>query len=370
MTGDLEDRLYGCLIGGAIGDALGAVVENWSYERIRDEYDKIDTFRSYDNPHARGTPGAVTDDSVMQQYLCLSIVENEGRVTPDEFGDTLLEYLNPDRVWVTEEITIRKLATGMNPWDSGRQNIRTGSATMMIAPIGIINAANPRQAYQDGFNIASVTQDKVDRDAAATVAAGVAEAFSPGATVTDVIKTMLEYSSELVYRGLDLAIGLAEESESFNDYVALFYDELLDWTWPAVEWNREKYYQGEIFGASSREFLPAIVGLLYLWDGDDSNRIIIEGASFGRDADTIASLTGNFASALNGASSLRDQWIDQCEKANEEFFEELHGDPNQNFAAMASRLGSVLDNERDRAADRIATLNELLYSEKGNTEQQ
>lgn len=360
MTGDLEDRIYGCLIGGAIGDALGAVVENWSYERIREEYGKIDTFRSYDNPHARGIPGAVTDDTVMRQYLCLSIVENEGRITPDEFADTLLRHLNPDRVWVTEEIAIRKLATGMNPWDSGRHNIQTGTATMMIAPIGIINAANPRQAYQDGFNIASVNQDEIDRDAAATVAAGVAEAFSPGATVTDVLETMLEYSSEIVYRGMDLAIGLAEESDTFDDFTAVFYDELLDWTWPAVEWDRTKFYQGEIFGASSRELLPATAGLLYLWDGQDSNQAIIEGASFGRDADTIAGLLGNISGALNGATSFRQEWINQCEKANEEFFEELHGNPDHNFATMATRLESALNEERQRAAERAATLDELL----------
>ena len=366
MTAPIEDRIYGCLIGGAIGDALGAVVENWSYQRVRDEYEKIDTFQSYDNPHARGTPGAVTDDSVMRQYLCLSIVENGGRVTPDEFAETLLEHLNPDRVWVTEEIMIRKLATGLNPWDSGRDNLRTGTATMMIAPVGIINAADPKQAYQDGFNIASVNQDGMDRDAAATVAAGVAEALAPGATVTDVIETMLEHSSELVYRGIDLAIGLAEGSETFDDYVARFYDEMLDWTWPAVEWNREKFYRGEIFCASSRELLPATAGLLYLWDGEDPNRAMIEGASFGRDADTIATLMGNIAGALSGATGLRDEWIARCETANEEFFEELHGDPDQNFSVMASRLRNALEDERDRAAERAGTLDELLRSDDSN----
>ena len=360
MKDGLEDRIYGCLIGGAIGDALGATVENWSYDRIRKEYGKIDTFRSYDNPHARGTPGAVTDDTVMRQYLCLSIVENEGRITPDEFAETLLTHLNPERVWVTEEITIRKLAAGMNPWDSGRQNIQTGTATMMIAPIGIINAADPRQAYQDGFNVASINQDRIDRDAAATVAAGIAEALSPNATAQDVIETMGEHSSEVVYRGMDLGIALAEESETFDDFTARFYDELLDWTWPAVEWDREKYYQGEIFGASSRELFPATVGLLSLWDGAAADRAIIEGASFGRDADTIASLMGNIAGALNGASNLPDEWVDQCEEANEDFFEELHGDPGENFAAMAARLESALVEECRRAAERTATLDELL----------
>jgi ADP-ribosylglycohydrolase len=234
---------------------------------------------------------------------------------------------------------------------------------MMIAPVGIVNAADPGQAYQDGFNIASVTQDGVDRDAAATVAAGIAEAFSPGATVYDVIEAMLEHSTEIVYRGMDLALGLAEESDTFDDFVALFYDELLDWTWPAVEWDREKFYRGEIFGASSRELFPATVGLLSLWDGDDPDRLIVEGANFGRDADTIASLLGNVAGALNGASEIRDEWIERCEEANEDFFEELHGDPAENFAAMASRLESALGAERRQAAERVATLDDLLQSE-------
>lgn len=360
MMMDLEDRIYGCLIGGSIGDALGAAVENWSYDRIRREYGKVESFRSYDNPHARGTPGAVTDDSVMRQYLCQSIVENGGRITPDEFAETLLEHLNHDRVWVTEEIAIRKLAAGMNPWDSGRHNIPAGTAIMYIAPVGIVNAANPRQAYQDGFNIASVNQDDINRDAAATVAAGVAEAFTPSATVADVLAAMREYSSEIVFRGMDLALALAEESDTYEEFAEGFYDDLLDWTWPAVEWDREKYREGEIFGASSIEVLPATVGILRIWDGEDPDRAIIEGASFGRDADTIGSLVGNVVGALHGASKIREKWIEQCEEANRDFFDELHGDPDENFALMASRLLSTLQEERRHAADRVDMLDELL----------
>jgi hypothetical protein len=58
---------------------------------------------------------------------------------------------------------------------------------MAIAPIGIINAGNPDQAYQDGFNIAFVNQDDVNRDGAATLAAGIAAAFIPDATVASVV---------------------------------------------------------------------------------------------------------------------------------------------------------------------------------------
>lgn len=128
MSTKLFDRVYGCLIGGAIGDALGATVEGWSYQRVREEYGKVENFGAYDNPHARGEPGSITDDTVMCHYLCLSIVENSGRIDPWEYAETLQTYLDTDRVWIPEEIMIQKLAAGMNPWRTGRGTIPTGTA--------------------------------------------------------------------------------------------------------------------------------------------------------------------------------------------------------------------------------------------------
>jgi ADP-ribosylglycohydrolase len=40
----LLDQVYGCLIGGAIGDALGAPVENWHYADIRRKHGKVTEF--------------------------------------------------------------------------------------------------------------------------------------------------------------------------------------------------------------------------------------------------------------------------------------------------------------------------------------
>lgn len=353
------DRVYGCLIGGAIGDALGATVENWPYKRIQDEFGTVENFRAYDNPHAKGNPGSVTDDTVMSHYLCLAITEAEGRITPDEYADTLREHLNPDRVWITEEIALRKLAAGINPWDAGRENVPTGTATMSIAPIGIINAANPRQAYQDGHNIASVNQDKVNRDAAATVAAGIAEAVAPNASIESVIEVMRTHSSDIVFRAIDLAMGIADESETPNEFVEQFYDQLLDWRWPAVEWDREMYYEGRVFSADSIELLPAAIGILIICEGQ-TDRSIIEAASFGRDCDTIASLAGNITGALHGTESLRDEWIDKCEEANKEFFEEVHGNKDVGFKKVSGWMVDALENEQQRASSRAKALGELL----------
>lgn len=359
MGGEVVDRIYGCLIGGAIGDALGASVENWTHEQIRAEYGRLESFHRYSNPHAKGMPGSVTDDTVMAHYLSIAIAERGGRVTPDEFAETLREHLNRDRVWVSEEIAIQKLAAGMNPWETGRNNIPSGSAVTGIAPVGVVNAANPRQAYQDGYNLASVNQDGVERDAGATAAAGIAAAFDRDATVEDVVSAMLTHSSETVFRSLDLALGLVEESESVEDFVDAFYDQLLDWSWPAVAWDRDAYQEGRVFSGSAVEALPALVGILRLC-GDDPNEAIVEAANFGRDCDTIGAATGNVVGALHGAAALREDWVEQCTEANAEFFEEVHGDGDEGFEAMARRLAEALASERERAAQRASTLDDLL----------
>lgn len=363
MTGKLIDLVYGCLVGGAIGDALGSPFEGWPYHRIRREFGRVEQFVPETNPISDGEAGSVSDDSIMRQYLALAIVEHGGRITPEEYTATLRSHLNPDRVWVTEEIAVKKLQANINPWENGRGNVPSVGAMMAIPPVGIVNAGDPRQAYQDGFNIASVTQEGPNRDAAAVVAAGIAEAFSPEATVESVTETMMEQSTGIVYRACDRAVELATTSGSADEFTEAFYDRMLDWRWPAVEWDMELYRQGEVFSASSLEVLPIVMALLELHE-HNPNQTVIDAANFGRDCDTIASLTGCLLGALYGGGSFREEWIDQCETANMAFFEELEGsietDRRLDFRGMSEQLVEALESERNKAQERTRTLNEIL----------
>ncbi|MFC7194848.1 ADP-ribosylglycohydrolase family protein [Halosimplex aquaticum] len=358
MTDDIHDSVYGCLVGGAIGDALGATVEGWSHENIAAEYGAVDEFGAYDNPHAEGEPGSITDDTVMCHYLCLSIVENGGRITPREYADTLERFLDTDRVWVPEELMAKKLAAGMNPWRTGRGTVSAGTAMMSIAPIGVINAGNPRQAYQDGYNLAAINQDGIEQDAAATVAAGIATAIEPESSVDDVVETIVEYSPDILHRAIDLSLGLAVESNDVSSFRERFYDELLDWRWPAVKWGRAQYYDGQVFSASSIESLPAAVGLLSLC-GTTADRALVE-AAFGRDSDTIGALVGYVVGAVHGASELDESWKATCTDVNQEFFDDFPDDVDVGFEAMSDRLVTALERERDRAAERRQQLDLML----------
>jgi ADP-ribosylglycohydrolase len=67
--GTLLDQVYGCLVGGAIGDALGAAVENWHYADIRGEHGKVTDFLPQSARSRDGQPGQITDDSTLRQYL-------------------------------------------------------------------------------------------------------------------------------------------------------------------------------------------------------------------------------------------------------------------------------------------------------------
>jgi ADP-ribosylglycohydrolase len=351
---DFLDAVYGCLIGGAIGDAMGAPVENWHHANIRKEYGKVEGFMTHH--HGAGVPGSITDDSTLRHYMCLAIVRKGGRITPDDYARVWLEDLNPDRLFYTERIALEKLRLGMSPWETGRGQLLADAAIMSIAPVGIINAGNPAQAYQDAFNVASIHQDGIERDAAATAAAGFAAAFAPGASVESVLKTMEERSTQEVKRLVSMAMDLARYADNVDHFVERFYATMLDSSFPVPpgeEWEKDRSP-----GPTSREVLPAVVGIFYLCEGEP-NRCIVEGSSFGRDADTIASVVGGLAGALHGAGAIREDWIEQCERANEEFFAEVEGDEQANFRRMARRLVEATESEKQAIRERLDMLSRI-----------
>ena len=196
--------------------------------------------------------GAVTDNTHLRYYLCYAIVSNGGRVMPNEYAEVWVDVLDSDRLWLNEEVVQLKLNARMNPWTAGKGTVPAGVASRAIEPIGIINAGNPRQAYQDGFNIAFVNQDGPNRDGAVALAGGIAEALRPEATTDSVIETVREYSvgshhTGTFGRSLDLTLRLGDDCTDAHEFVERFYEERLDYTWPAVPWDADKYEPGELF---------------------------------------------------------------------------------------------------------------------------
>jgi ADP-ribosylglycohydrolase len=366
MKQNLFDGVYGSIIGGAIGDALGAPIEGWRYWEIRDTYGKLTELtvnEKMKNNNAK--PGGVTDDTTLRGYLALSIIKKGGRILPNDLAGYWIDKGLHPRLWANERIVFEKITWGVNPWHSGNGNIKSCTGMMGIGPIGLINAGNPVQAYQDGFNVGSVIQELDERDAAATFAAGIAAALVPGATLDDVIKVMMELSPQKMQRAIDLTMDLAVECGNVDRFVEKFYEIYADWTWPlgpqmGIKPVPDGYpKKGRYYSGDSYEMLPVVLAMIHL-TGGDVNQSIIESANFGRDCDTISSFTGLLAGALQGASSIRKDWIETVELANEDLFEYMEGDKSANFRSQADRMMEALAKEREAAQRRVNFLDQVL----------
>ena len=92
-----SDRILGCLLGGAIGDALGAPVEFWSSERIAREFP--DGVRTYPPSGYGDTLGLITDDTQMTLFTLEGLL----RAKRDPSLDPLVEVHRSYAEWWTTQ---------------------------------------------------------------------------------------------------------------------------------------------------------------------------------------------------------------------------------------------------------------------------
>lgn len=295
-------KVYGCLIGGLIGDAMGAPVETKHYKEIEKEYGQVDDFE-----------GDGTDDSAIKLILCEAIISNNGYITADEFAEA---FLNNNQYYNLFYIPVRNMfhklkSSVVLPVNAGMGNMQSSSSAMSISPMGLINACNPRQAALETYDVAGLIHSgdtNFCRDAACAMAAAVAEAMKPETTVEEIICAATKYlhktSSKVMISRIQEVMDLAK---SVNDYRTF----------------REQFYESFLCEdlCDSRETVPCVLALFYLADGDPVKSIIY-GANFGRDADTIATMVGALAGAYKGVDGLRPEWVEKV-KANSPMQEEL-----------------------------------------------
>ena len=143
MRNDLEilrDRYRGCLLGLAIGDALGAPVEFYSRDQIKSEFGTVTEY--HNSPFGKG---AWTDDTSMALDIAESYIQF-GDCNPDDIIARFLHWYETDGRGIG--ILIRKvldlILVGMEPqaaaneaWQrSGRFSAGNG-ALMRCAPIAL-----------------------------------------------------------------------------------------------------------------------------------------------------------------------------------------------------------------------------------------
>ena len=199
MENRLYQKIYGCLVGGLIGDAMGAPSELMDYPDVQAEFDWIDTFE-----------GAGTDDAAIKLILAQAILDNGGFVTADEWADAFLKMGGTyyPLFYVPVRNMLHKVDSGLcPPILAGNGNLQSSSSAMSIAPLAIINACDPRQASMEAYDVAALIhsgETNFCRDGASAVAAAIAEAMKPEATVDSVVSAFVEIVNSRRDAGSDL----------------------------------------------------------------------------------------------------------------------------------------------------------------------
>lgn len=381
------ERVKGVVFGTAFGDAMGAVVEKMRYDDIKTKYGRIETTRTKwwkaDWPEdarlgrMRGN-GIVTDDTLMTLALMnvYTIVRRhlDAYDMADEFVKEIAfrpryipelgkEALILDRLFYPEKhIFTRHVLANCEPREGGYGNMVNCGAAMYIAPVGVVNACNPKAAYDEAILFASGHQISYGLEAAGVMACCVAKAFEPEATVEDIVATALAYAKDGTKRAIadacEAALALRSSRDDRDRVVRRLHEVMARYSPMGDDINRSidkvgipsnHYTPSRLF---SIEELPLALAYIVLHEGNFLEAVK-DGVSSGRDTDSIGVMIGAILGAMHGVSAIPPEEIETIEQANrqniadhcERFIEAALAIIRRDLEAQANRqrlLGSIL----------------------------
>ena len=289
----VPERVLGCVLGLALGDAAGAPFE---FHRAHQIPDPAPVFEL---PWGRLPPGSTTDDTAMARNLVRSLGARD-LLDPDDLIERHLAWFRsgPPDVGTLTRLVLTRAARGVPARDAARAvweergpEVSAGNGSVMYcAPLGAAYAQRPDRLSELAPLLSSLTHHDGRCATACLAVTLVAAAF---------------------VRGEDPQRSLHEVLTSLID--------------------------GEHEGAEELEFLVEAAGTMRAVDGPDQGfclftaglalRIAVAAPAFeegiraviacGGDTDTNAAVAGALLGARVGASALPDRWLERLSDRDE-----------------------------------------------------
>ena len=332
----LYDKTLGCLYGGAVGDAMGAPAEGKMPAEIQARYGAITDFvEGWDGPSDLGKgDGRYTDDTHMVQMLSRCYVEADDHLDAYSFAERIVPLIADEERWVAERgqhmklvdrlfypekwLLIRLRLANAEPRQGGLGNMVNCGAAMYAAPVGIVNAGDPENAYREAVDVFSAHQQSFGLEAAAVMATAVAEAFKPSASVDSIIDAVLSVAKEGTKKAVESVVDTARKHSDWREAIQPLRAAIRPYD-TAPDTRLGRFVLGTDHFSPSREHsieeTPIALGFLVATGGDYEGSVF-GGTNYGRDNDSIAGMAGAIAGALHGAGAIRSQWIEQINNAN------------------------------------------------------
>ncbi len=317
-----SDRITGSLLGGAVGDALGAAVEFSSLVSIREVFGPNGIT---DMAHIHGRIGGITDDTQMALFTAEGAIRNRYRQLDGGAFDRVRimhraylrwletqrmsgnhsafgEPLNPGWLGDLKELNSRRapgktcLAGLVNANNRGIGNPINNSkgcgGVMRVAPVGFA-VHDPRDAFLYGCEAAAITHSHSTGYLASGFLACVICRIMSGEPLTGAIDATLS-----ILRGWD---DHKETESAVLDAVRLAGQGAAD-------------AEGvEVLGGGWIAEEALAIGLYCALAAESFEEALILAVNHGGDSDSTGSIAGNIAGALSGPAAIPVRWLEKLE---------------------------------------------------------
>jgi ADP-ribosyl-[dinitrogen reductase] hydrolase len=285
---ELQDRFRGCLLGLAVGDALGATVEF----RPRGSFDPL-TDMVGGGPFGL-RPGEWTDDTAMALCLAISLIECQGFDARDQM-ERYCRWVDEGYMSSTGRCfdightvasALRRYRRTGNPYAGDSDPFTAGNGCIMrLAPVPMFYFPDLRAAEQYAAESSRVTHAAAECLDACRLLSRI------------IVRALAGTRKELIL------LGDAETFTGAPAIVAIARGQYLDKS------------QAEIRG--SGYVVESLEAALWCFARTDTLAdAVLMAANLGDDADTTAAVCGQVAGAYYGASALPPSWLGKLARAD------------------------------------------------------
>ncbi len=326
------DLARGCLLGMAVGDALGAPLEGLSAQQIRSHYDQVvdyvDGVRAWKKkPYRWRLPGLYSDDT--QQALVLAeCLMADGLIDPNRLARTYLAMATPRGNYLGAHRGIgRSFRQVLNDLENGNSHRDTGTATagigaaMRIAPVGLAMSVD-HDAFLPTVMNASLMTHRDIRSLAAAVAVACAvarlvreESRSPSLIfklAADVARAEDRIAEE--YPGTVYSANTHRHAMSVTiAHTESVLDLPRDTAFKKIADEANRHGADPHCRRATMGFPPALVPacLYVLFTTDSLEEAIVEIVNQGGDADTAGAILGAMTGAHFGEGAIPRRWLER-----------------------------------------------------------
>ena len=323
------EHYTGCLLGGAIGDALGAPVEFMDINQIRSRYGSPGIRDFVEFP---GNEGEFTDDTQMTLFTAEALLRAAHRASMKGIGGALntiahhsyLSWLHTQGIaldagenepgandlingWLLKQKALHQRRapgnTCINALSNGRAgtirnpiNDSKGCGTIMrIAPVGLMFTGEAEKSFETGCELSAITHGHPTGYLSGGCLAALVSDLASGTNLDDGIRNMTEilqkwdHHDETLH-AIEQALELYGKIKNRN----------LN---PSAE-DIERLGSGWI----AEEALSMSIFTVLLFRDDFSEGILFA-VNHSGDIDSTGSITGNILGLINGVGAIPEKWI-------------------------------------------------------------